>query len=115
MGRGLRAALRPHVRRLRDAAPHSEGLGALVRRCRRSQRAAMRIPVRFAANVGWLFTELPWLDRFAAARAAGFTAVEFPWPEDPDASAEAVAVARLRVAMLNMPAGHLALGQRGWP
>src|SRR5688500_20312561 len=75
----------------------------------------MRIPVRFAANVAWLFTELPWLDRFAAARAAGFRAVEFPWPEDPAGTAKAVAAAGVRVAMLNMPAGNLAAGERGWP
>src|SRR5688500_16070864 len=75
----------------------------------------MRIPVRFAANVAWLFTELPWLDRFAAARAAGFGAVEFPWPEDPAGTAKAVAAAKVRVAMLNMPAGDLAAGERGWP
>ena len=27
---------------------------------------------RFAANLHWLFTERPFLERFAAARAAGF-------------------------------------------
>lgn len=75
----------------------------------------MRIPGRFAANVAWLFTDLPWPDRFAAARAAGFGTVEFPWPEDPAGTAEAVAGAGVRVAMLNMPAGNLATGERGWP
>jgi hydroxypyruvate isomerase len=35
---------------------------------------------RFAANLGFLFTEHPFLDRFAAARAAGFEAVEFAAP-----------------------------------
>jgi hydroxypyruvate isomerase len=35
---------------------------------------------RFAANLGFLFTEHPFLDRFAAARAAGFDAVEFSAP-----------------------------------
>ena len=75
----------------------------------------MTLPPRLAANVGWLFTERPWLDRFAAAREAGFGAVEFPWPEDPAATADAARSAGLRVAMLNMPAGDLAAGQRGWP
>ena len=28
--------------------------------------------LRFAVNIAWLFTELPFLERFAAARAAGF-------------------------------------------
>lgn len=70
---------------------------------------------RFAANVAWLFTEHAWLDRFAAARDAGFAAVEFPWPEDPGATAVAVRATGLRVALLNMDAGDLAAGERGWP
>jgi hydroxypyruvate isomerase len=73
------------------------------------------IPDRFAANLAWLFTEHPWLDRFAAARDAGFAAVEFPWPDDPGATAEAVRAAGLRVALLNAPAGDLEAGERGWP
>jgi hydroxypyruvate isomerase len=73
------------------------------------------IPGRFAANVAWLFTEHPWLDRFAAARDAGFRAVEFPWPDDPAATADAVKASGLRVALLNMDAGDLAAGERGWP
>ncbi|WP_432559523.1 hydroxypyruvate isomerase family protein [Granulicoccus sp. GXG6511] len=32
------------------------------------------------ANLAWLFTEVDWPDRFAAAAAAGFTGVEMPWP-----------------------------------
>ena len=74
----------------------------------------MTVPERLAANVGWLFTEHPWPDRFAAARDAGFATVEFPWPDDPAATADAVRAAGLRVAMLNMPAGDLAAGERGW-
>ncbi len=37
---------------------------------------------RFSANLSTLFTELPFLDRFAAAKDAGFDAVEcwFPYP-----------------------------------
>lgn len=73
------------------------------------------IPERFAANVAWLFTDRPWLDRFAAARDAGFATVEFPWPEDPAATAAAVGAANLRVALINAPAGDLAAGERGWP
>ncbi|WP_238164494.1 hypothetical protein [Kribbella pittospori] len=37
---------------------------------------------RFAVNCSILFTELPLLERPAAARAAGFAAVEFWWPFD---------------------------------
>lgn len=73
------------------------------------------IPARFAANVAWLFTELSWQDRFAAARDAGFSQVEFPWPDDPDDTARAVAAAGIGVALLNMDAGDLAAGDRGWP
>jgi hydroxypyruvate isomerase len=38
--------------------------------------------LKFAANLQWLFTEHTFLDRFKAARDAGFTAVEFPTPYD---------------------------------
>lgn len=37
---------------------------------------------RFAANLSWLFTELPFMDRFEAAKAAGFDAVEVLFPYD---------------------------------
>ena len=35
---------------------------------------------KFAANLTMLFTELPFLDRFSAARQAGFSGVEYPFP-----------------------------------
>ena len=37
-------------------------------------------PLRFAANLKWLFTDLPMPERFTAAAAAGFRAVECPNP-----------------------------------
>jgi hydroxypyruvate isomerase len=37
---------------------------------------------RLAANLGHLFTERPLIDRFGAAAAAGFTAVELQFPYD---------------------------------
>ncbi len=37
---------------------------------------------RFAANLGYLFTERPLIERFAAAAAAGFRAVELQFPYD---------------------------------
>lgn len=68
------------------------------------------------ANLGFLFTEVAFLDRFSAARRAGFTAVEFPWPAVDAAALVATAVAaEVRVAQLNMAAGDLAAGERGWP
>ena len=39
--------------------------------------------MRLAVNVGFLFAELPYLERFLAVRAAGFDAVEFAWPTEP--------------------------------
>src|SRR5262245_10363042 len=70
---------------------------------------------RFAANLNFLFTELPLLDRFDAAAKAGFTAVEST--NLYDATAEEVA-ARLKanglaLALFNMPAGSQAAGERG--
>jgi hydroxypyruvate isomerase len=37
---------------------------------------------RFAANQTLLFTEIPFMERFAAARRAGLDAVEFMFPYD---------------------------------
>ena len=37
---------------------------------------------QYAANVGFLFADLPFLARFGAARDAGFEAVEFDWPTE---------------------------------
>ena len=47
----------------------------------RERLAAVRTHgLRFDVNCSILFTELPLLKRPAAARAAGFDAVEFWWP-----------------------------------
>lgn len=37
---------------------------------------------KFAANLSWLFSDLPFMDRFKAAKAAGFDAVEVLFPYD---------------------------------
>ena len=70
---------------------------------------------RFAANLTMLFTELPFLDRFAAAARAGFTGVEFLFPY---AFAKTDIAARLRDNSLtqvlhNLPAGNWEGGERG--
>jgi hydroxypyruvate isomerase len=59
---------------------------------------------RFAASLNLMFTEWPLLDRFAAARDAGFRAVEvqFPYSETPDAIARRLAETGL--ALLLIPA-----------
>jgi len=73
-------------------------------------------PISFAANVGFLFTEVAFDDRFSAASRAGFTTVEFPWPPaTPNAVVAAAADSGVGVVQLNMAAGDLAAGERGWP
>jgi hydroxypyruvate isomerase len=71
----------------------------------------------YLANCSILFTEVPLLERPAAAKAAGFDTVEFwwPWPDQPvpadadiDAFVEAVQGAGVQLAGLNFFAGDLA-------
>ena len=71
--------------------------------------------MRFCANISLLFTEVPFLERFAAARSAGFDAVEMWWPrgEDLDAVEAAVAAAGVEVVLLNFDAGDMPAGDRG--
>lgn len=71
---------------------------------------------RFAANLGWLFTELPFLDRFAAARRAGFEGVEFPSPYEHPASEIAARLhgEGLACVLFNLPMGDRAKGDIGY-
>ena len=77
--------------------------------------------LRFDVNCSILFTELPLLDRPAAARAAGFEAVEFWWPfaepvppdREADAFVKALGDAGVRLVLLNFAAGDMAAGDRG--
>ena len=82
--------------------------------------------MRFDVNLSILFTELPLLDRPAAAKQAGFDAVEFwwPWPvavpsdADVDRFATAVTDAGVALVGLNFFAGDMPGGDRGlvsWP
>ena len=71
---------------------------------------------RFAANLSMMFTEVPFLDRFARAQAAGFEAVEFLFPYEHPA-AEIAARLRdngLRQVLFNAPPGNWAAGERGF-
>jgi len=70
---------------------------------------------RLAANVSTLFPELGFLERFAAAAAAGFKAVEyqFPYAWRAEDIAERVRAAGLQVVLHNLPAGDFARGERG--
>ncbi len=71
--------------------------------------------MRFSANISTLFTALPFLDRFAAAAAAGFSAVEmqFPYSHKPAALAAAARAAGTEIVLINLPAGDFAAGERG--
>lgn len=74
-----------------------------------------------SANVSLLFTEVPYLERFAAAAAAGFSAVESWWPfptASPDQAglaqlADAIENAGLTLTGMNVFAGDMAAGERG--
>jgi len=70
---------------------------------------------RFAANLSMMFTEWSFLDRFAAAADAGFTAVEylFPYDHPPEAVGAALRGAGLAQALFNLPPGDWAAGERG--
>ena len=70
---------------------------------------------RFAANLNWLFTEHAFLDRFAAARRAGFRAVEFPSPYEHPARAVAERLHEndLECILFNLPSGDKAKGDFG--
>jgi hydroxypyruvate isomerase len=70
---------------------------------------------KLAANVSMLFPQLDFLDRFAAARAAGFRAVEYQFPYDHDAKevARRVRDARLEAVLHNLPLGGNPKVERG--
>jgi 2-dehydrotetronate isomerase len=65
---------------------------------------------RFAANLAYLFTERPLLERFGAAAAAGFRAVELQFPYDHAPSAVKAELERHRLTMLGV---NTALGRSG--
>ena len=70
---------------------------------------------KFAANLTMLFTEVPFLERFAAARDAGFAAVEFLFPlrvAGRRAGAAACA-SRALPGPVQHAAGQLGRGERG--
>jgi hydroxypyruvate isomerase len=70
---------------------------------------------RFAANLTMLFNEVPFLDRFEKAAAAGFTGVEYLFPYDFPVE-ELVAKLKannLKQVLHNLPAGNWGAGERG--
>ena len=70
---------------------------------------------RFAANISMLFTELPFMDRFQAARDAGFDAVEYQFAYEfaPEALAHALKATMLQLVLHNLPPGNAEKGERG--
>ncbi|OWQ90675.1 hydroxypyruvate isomerase [Roseateles aquatilis] len=70
---------------------------------------------RFAANLSMLFTEAPFLDRFALAADAGFSAVEFlfPYAWAPEAIKARLDAHGLTLVLHNLPAGDWEAGERG--
>lgn len=70
---------------------------------------------RFAANISMMYTEVPFLDRFARARASGFAAVEFLFPYEFPAAEIATRLKDngLSQVLFNAPPGDWAKGERG--
>jgi len=70
---------------------------------------------KFAANLTMLFGEMPFLDRFGAAKAAGFSGVEYLFPYDFEKAVlrENLQQYGLTQVLHNLPAGNWAAGERG--
>ena len=70
---------------------------------------------KFAANLTMLYTDLPFLDRFAAASQSGFKAVEFlfPYAHTADSIRDKALAAAVQIVLHNLPAGNWDAGERG--
>jgi hydroxypyruvate isomerase len=70
---------------------------------------------KFAANLHYLFAEVPFLDRFEAAAAAGFKAVEFQVPYDYPKAELAARLKHngLQMVLFDAPMGNWDAGDRG--
>ncbi len=70
---------------------------------------------RFAANLTFLFNEVPFAERFAEAAHAGFRGVECAFPYDVPAKDVAALLRqhRLEMVLINAPPGDVAAGERG--
>ncbi|CCE24571.1 hydroxypyruvate isomerase family protein [Methylotuvimicrobium alcaliphilum] len=71
--------------------------------------------INFSANLSMLFTELPLLDRFDAAKNAGFSAAEiqFPYSESIDALRAKLDETGLQLVLFNVDADDLLQGGEG--
>src|SRR5258707_2407694 len=65
---------------------------------------------RLAANLGYLFADRPLLERFGAAAASGFKAVElqFPYEQPADAVRREIERHQLKILGINTPLGPAA-------
>jgi len=88
--------------------------GALAAASQAGKRRRKIMP-RFAANLSFLFNEVPFLDRFAAAANAGFNAVEFAFAYEHPAKelTSRLAANGLEQVLINAPPGDLNAGDRG--
>lgn len=70
---------------------------------------------KFAANLSFLFTEHPFLERFQRAAQAGFSGVEYLFPYEWPAAqlAGLLEAAGLEQVLFNLPPGNWAAGDRG--
>lgn len=64
--------------------------------------------LRLAANLKWMYTEIPFEERFDAASRSGFTAVEFasPYALPAERVRSLADDAGVRIALINTPAGE---------
>jgi hydroxypyruvate isomerase len=71
--------------------------------------------LRFAANLTTLFSEVEFLERFAAAAGAGFRGVEFlfPYGYDKEVLRKCLETNHLVQVLHNLPAGDWEAGERG--
>ncbi len=71
--------------------------------------------LKFSCSLTFLFTEVPFLERFERAAAAGFRAVEymFPYGYEIPAIRECLERFGLQQALFNLPAGNWDAGDRG--
>jgi 2-dehydrotetronate isomerase len=70
---------------------------------------------KLAANLSWLYQDIPFLQRFGAAAAHGFKAVEILFPYEAPAADVAAELKKhnLTQALFNLPPGDWAKGERG--
>jgi len=71
--------------------------------------------LRFTANLSLLFTEVPLIDRFAAAKANGFNAVEIQFPYELSAQTirSELGAQQLQLVLFNVAADDLLQGGEG--